>query len=151
MTAVVRARPPRELVHPRPDRRAGTLRVAPARARRRRRVRLAVLGTSLITALSLFALVAFHSLAVQSAFTLDRLAKERTNEQLRYERLREQVASLSAPPAVVAAATDLGMVRAPTIGWVQAPAAAPTPVADPAQETLATTWLDAKRHLDEQP
>ena len=52
-------------------------------------------GAALVTVASLFTLVAFHVFAAQSAFTLERLSKERTNEQLRYERLRDQVARLS--------------------------------------------------------
>ena len=70
------------------------LRVAPEVARRRRLTRLAMFAFGVVTVASLFALVAFHVFAVQSTFTLDRIAKERTNEELRNERLRDQVATL---------------------------------------------------------
>ena len=68
------------------------LTVAPEVARRRLRARLIMWGAALVTVASMFTLVAFHVFAAQSAFTLERLSKERANEQLRYERLREQVA-----------------------------------------------------------
>ena len=95
---------------PRPAPRARPpLRVAPAR-RGRLRARLLVWTIAAVTVASLFLLVAFHALAAQASFSLDRLDKARTNEQLRYERLRDQVARDSSAPAVIAAATKLGMV-----------------------------------------
>jgi hypothetical protein len=66
-------------------------------------------AAALVTVASLFTLVAFHVFAAQSAFTLERLSKERMNEQLRYQRLREQVASLSSASVVIAASDKLGM------------------------------------------
>ena len=53
------------------------LTVAPEVARRRLRARLLMWGAALVTVASLFTLVAFHVFAAQSAFTLERLSKER--------------------------------------------------------------------------
>ena len=91
------------------------LTVAPEVARRRLRARLLMWGAALVTVASLFTLVAFHVFEAQSAFTLERLSKERTNEQLRYARLRDQVARLSSASAVIAAANKLGMVQGPGV------------------------------------
>ena len=102
------------------------LRVAPDARRRRRRARIVVTVACLVTVASLFTLVAFHVFAAQSAFTLDRLAKQRTNEQLRYERLRDEVARLSSPASIIGAAEGLGMRPSsqPTT-FINAPRAAP--------------------------
>jgi cell division protein FtsL len=105
--------------------RARHLRVA-AVARRQRRARLAVWGTALLTALALFVLVAFHVLAVQHAFSVDQLSEQQRTEELRYERLRAEVATLSSPESIVAAAEALGMVPASSLELVEAPAAAPS-------------------------
>jgi hypothetical protein len=73
-----------------------------------------VWGVALVTVASMFMLVSFHVFAAQSAFTLERLSKERTNEQLRYQRLRNMVADRSSAPTVIKAAKGLGMVNGPT-------------------------------------
>jgi cell division protein FtsL len=102
--------------------------------------------------LSLFLLVAFHVVAVQHAFELDRLAAQRADEERRYERLREQVATLSAPEAIVAAAEKLGMVPAERVNSVQAPPAAPRGERDDrTADTLGRAWAEAKRHLGADP
>jgi hypothetical protein len=107
---------------------------------------------SFLTAACLFTLVAFQVFAAQHAFTLDRLDKERTNEQLRYERLRARVAELSSPQAIVAAATRLGMQQAGRTEVVNAPPAAPRAVSGGLEgHTLSTSWRDAKKHLEPQP
>jgi hypothetical protein len=112
-----------------------------------------VLAITVVTVASLFALVSFHVLAAQSAFTLDRLARERANEQLRYERLRDTVARLSAPETVIAAAQQLGMVPAARQHFIRAPAAAPRGApGDVTPESLSPHTYDAtKRALDQNP
>ena len=60
---------------------------------------------------ALFVLVAFHVLAVQHVFAIDRLGEERKTEELQYERLRAEVATLSAPESVVAAARSSAWCR----------------------------------------
>ena len=100
----------------------------------------------------MFALVAFHVLAAQSAFTLDHLSKERVNEQLRYERLREEVARSSSPAAVIAAAQRLGLVFADSYAFIQAPGAASKNASDPAPPTLSENTYDhTKPALDQNP
>ncbi|HEV7526551.1 MAG TPA: hypothetical protein VGP92_16400 [Acidimicrobiia bacterium] len=90
------------------------MKVAPDVARRRLRARLLMWAAALVTVASLFTLVAFHVFAAQSAFTLERLSKERTNEQLRYQRLRNDVSARSSAQAVIEASNKLGMVQGPT-------------------------------------
>jgi cell division protein FtsL len=119
------------------------------RARRKRRARVAVWATGLVTALALFVLVAFHVLAVQHSFTLDRLAEERRTEELRYERLRAEVATRSSPQAIVDAAKQRGMQPATEIDWIDAPAAAPEAASDEqTSSTLADIHGEAKQTLD---
>jgi hypothetical protein len=102
------------------------LTVAPEVARRRLRARLLMWGAALVTVASLFTLVAFHVFEAQSAFTLERLSKERTNEQLRYARLRDQVARLSSASAVIQAANKLGMVQGPGVVTLSVASAQPS-------------------------
>jgi hypothetical protein len=99
---------------------ARRLTVAPDVARRRLRARLMVWTAVLVTVASLFTLVAFHVFAAQSASTLERLSKDRANEQLRYERLREFVSSASSAQTVIAASRHLGMVPGPSAIPLQA-------------------------------
>jgi hypothetical protein len=129
------------------------LRVAPNNTARRIRARLLMLGVTVLTIASLFALVGFRVVAAQSAFTLDRLSKERTNEQLRYERLRAEVAQRSSPGAIISSASSRGMVFADRKEFIQAPAAArdaKTPTATP-KSLAPTSWDEAKRALDQNP
>jgi hypothetical protein len=129
------------------------LTVAPEVARRRLRARLIVWGAALVTVASLFTLVAFHVFAAQSAFTLERLSKDRANEQLRYERLREQVASLSSAQTVIAAASKLGMVPGGTLVTLSVPSARAgglTPDTSPAESTSAS-YTKVKSALDPGP
>jgi cell division protein FtsL len=106
-----------------------------------------VWGTALLTAVSLFVLVSFHVVAVQHAFELDSLQKQRNEEELRYERLRAEVAALSSPQAVVEAAEAQGMVPAPTVDYLEAPPAAPRgqPTDDKTARTLVDTADETKR------
>jgi hypothetical protein len=109
-----------------------------------------VWGLGALTVVSLFVLVAFHVFAAQSAFTLERLERDKRNEQLRYERLREQVATLSSAGVVREAARELGMVPGPGAVSLNVPAAAPTEInPDPVPTPLsAKNYDDVKQHLD---
>jgi len=129
------------------------LTVAPEVARRRLRARLLMWGAVLVTVASLFTLVAFHVFAAQSAFTLERLSKDRANEQLRYERLREQVASLSSAETVIAAAAKLGMVQGGTVVTLSLPSARPTAVPPdrPPEELSSSSYGKTKSALDATP
>jgi hypothetical protein len=155
MTTAQRVRAPAPPTpRPRPPEGRAHLRVAPDTRRRRRRTRIIVTVACLVTVASLFTLVAFHVFAAQSAFTLDRLAKQRTNEQLRYERLRDEVARLSSPASVISAAQALGMKPSsqPTT-FINAPRAAPRgPAASSTPPPLAnTTYGQTKKALDQNP
>ena len=110
-------------------------------------------GIALVAVASVFALVAIHVFAAQSAFTLDKLDKERTNQQLRYERLREEVARLSAPEAVINGARALGMVPGQAQKYIEAPlAAAPGGTAGKPPSSQSTkTYAETKQHLDQNP
>jgi len=114
----------------------------------RRAPRWAVWGTGAVTVTALFVLVSFHVLAVQNAFELDDLAAQRAAEEARYERLRVEVASLSSPAEIIAAAEDMGMVRASEVEHINAPPAAPhgEPI-DRTTETLVDAWDAAKTSL----
>jgi cell division protein FtsL len=109
-------------------RRPGHLRVAPRISRevlrRRRLARLAVFGVAAISAASMFTLVAFHVFAVQSAFQLNKLDNQLSNEQRQYGLLRDQVATLSSPESIAAAAAKYGMVPSTSPIVLHAPKAA---------------------------
>jgi hypothetical protein len=129
------------------------LRVAPDVRRRRLRARLLMVAIALVTVASLFTLVGFRVVAAQSSFALDRLTKERTNEQLRYERLREDVARRSSPASVIAAARHLGMVDAPKQAFISAPSAGTHgPAQSATPPALApTSYESMKKALDQNP
>ena len=118
------------------------LTIAPETARRRLRARLLMWGAALVTVASLFTLVSFHVFAAQSAFTLERLSKERTNEQFRNQRLRNQVARLSSADVVIKAADKLGMVTGPGVKNLIV-AGAPVVTGTPAGDTTAGSPLQA--------
>jgi len=104
------------------------LRVAPRTPRevlrRRRRARLAVFAVAVLSAASMFTLVAFHVFAAQAAFSLDNLDSRLSIEQREYGLLRDQVATLSSPAAVAKAAIALGMVRTSDVTLLHASSAA---------------------------
>jgi hypothetical protein len=123
------------------------------RDRRRLRARLLVWGIGCVTVLSLFLLVAFHVFAAQSAFRLDELERERRNEQLRYERLREQVARLSSAGTVIAEARKLGMVPGQQVVTLNSPSVAPAGTApgEPLAPLSTDNFSKTKSHLDPAP
>jgi hypothetical protein len=128
------------------------LTVAPDGARRRLRARLMVWTAVLVTVASLFTLVSFHVFAAQSAFTLERLSKDRANEQLRYERLREMVASFSSAQTVIAASRNLGMVSGPSAIPLHAAAnTAPTTAPANPEVSSGNSYLQAKDAFDASP
>jgi cell division protein FtsL len=109
-------------------------------------------GAALVTVASLFTLVSFHVFAAQSAFTLERLSKERTNEQLRYQRLRLQVASLSSAQTVIKASERLGMVPGSHVVTLSVPSAGPvSAVADPISPDTQNDYPKTKRALGPTP
>jgi len=124
------------------------LRVAPDASKRRRRARLAVWVATLVTVGSLFALVAFHVMAVQQAFVLDHLSEQQARESRRYERLRAEVATQSSPAAIVDAARARGMVfPSEPVEQLYAPLAAPEAPADAETSDTLTEAHEAKPSL----
>ena len=122
-----------------------------------RPLRLALVATALLTVGTIFGAAIFHVLLIQSEFRLDQINKEATREQTRYEKLRLDVAQLSAPERIVAAAQQrLGMVVPPQVAYLMAPA--PRDPADlgadpddPAAPSLAGGWAEVKPHLGTRP
>ncbi|QGG95552.1 hypothetical protein [Actinomarinicola tropica] len=112
------SRPPLRLVEP------------PARPKR---LSVGLLSTMCLVAvfLGVFALAAMHSLVVQAQFEKDRLEQSVAERRDQIDARRVEVARLESPAAVVASATELGMVvpedrvyllpDAPADGTVPAP------------------------------
>jgi hypothetical protein len=127
------------------------LRAVPPRRRRQPRVGLWI--GSVVTFASLFLLVAFNVFMVQGQFELDKIATQRTTEQKRYEKLREQVAELSAPESIVSKANSLGLQNPTGFMFLDAPrAGASKPQPDRTLTTQQQTYNDAtKRSLGASP
>lgn len=123
-------RPPLRLVEP---------------AARPRRVSVGLLSTLCLVAVfvGLFALAAMHSLVVQAQFELDRVDQAVSQRRSQIEERRVEVARLESPAAVVAAATELGLVipedRAYIVPEVEEPAplVGDSGTAAPADDDLA--------------
>lgn len=122
-----------------------------------RPLRLALLTTAVLTVGTIFGAAVFHVLLIQSGFRLDQINKDAAKAQIRYEKLRLEVAQLSAPERIVATAQQrLGMVVPPQVAYLMAPApqdswgqgADPD---DPAAPSLAGGWAEVKPHLGIRP
>ena len=122
-----------------------------------RPLRLALVTTGVLTVGTIFGAAVFHVLLIQSEFRLDQINREAAKEQVRYEKLRLDVAQLSAPERIVATAQErLGMVVPPQVAYLMAPApqgsgdqgASPD---DPAAPSLAGGWAEVKPHLGIRP
>ena len=122
-----------------------------------RPLRLALLATAVLTVGTIFGAAVFHVLLIQSEFRLDQLNKEAAKEQARYEKLRLDVAQLSAPERIVATAQQrLGMVVPPQVAYLMAPV--PRDAGhqgvepdDPAAPSLVGGWEEVKPHLGTRP
>jgi hypothetical protein len=156
---------PEDLVEPLPEETDGALAPAPGPEENEERHRRAVpprrragprrpalwIG-SIVSAASLFLLVAFNVMMVQGQFTLDRVANQRDIEQNKYEHLRAEVAAWSAPDAIVSEAIKLGYVNGPGPIYISAPAAAPPPSSvDQTATTQKATATNAKKSLGASP
>ena len=119
-----------------------------------RPLRLALVATAVLTVGTIFGAAIFHVLLVQSEFQLDHLNKEAAKEEVRYEKLRLDVAQLSAPERIVATAQSrLGMVVPPQVAYLMAPApaGAGNPDDPAAAPSLAGGWAEVKPHLGTRP
>lgn len=95
--------------------------LVPPRVRRRRAGLLTAAACTALFAVML-GLVAFQMRIAQGQGRLDRLERDIRAEELRYDRLRLEVARLQSPEQVVAAAKALGMVEPDAITYVVPPA-----------------------------
>jgi len=130
------------------------LRVVDSEARlHARRIRRVVWMLGVLVVVALFAAVVFHVQLAQGQLELDRLERETTAAQARYQELRLQYAQQSSPAAIVYRATALGMVHAGDVPtYLVAPdAAQPTPAPDQTSTTLQEGWEKVKPHLGTQP
>ena len=115
--AVAPVRPaPRREPSPRPP-----LRVVPPRPRRLARARVAAIVAlaTMVTIGSLFAIAVVQTLLVQGQAQLDELEREAAAEEARAEQLQFEIARLSSPDRVIAAArARLGMVPPEGVTYV---------------------------------
>ena len=122
-----------------------------------RPLRLALLASAVLTVGTIFGAAIFHVILIQSEFRLDQINKEATKEEARYEKLRLDVAQLSAPDRIVATAQQrLGMVVPPQVAYLMAPIPQATGAQgadhdDPAAPSLAGGWAEVKPHLGTRP
>src|SRR5947209_4386079 len=113
-----------------------------------RPLRLALLASAVLTVGTIFGAAVFHVILIQSEFRLDQINKEATKEEARYEKLRLDVAQLSAPDRIVATAQQrLGMVVPPQVAYLmapvpQTPGGQATEHDDPAAPSLAGGWAE---------
>jgi len=138
---------PREIEAPEPH-----LRAVEPRPRRRPHVpsRLPLWFAVIVTAGSLFLLVAFNVFMVQGQFDLDQISQQRSDAQNRYEHLRAQVATLSSPAVIVGHAQALGYEEPSQVWWVPANLQPPAPAAHP-RSTSQQTYDGVKGRLAASP
>lgn len=118
---------------------------------RRRRARLALVAGVIVSAASLFLMVACNVWIAQGQFERARLTERQDVEQRRYEGLRLDVAERSSPEAIVSAATGLGMVVPDQVEYVEASVPASSDVKDRTATTLDESWEDVKASLASAP
>jgi cell division protein FtsL len=118
-----------------------------------RRVRRVAWLLGALVVVALFAAVAFHVQLAQGQLELDRLERQTATAREQYQQLRLEYAQQSSPAAIVARATEQGMVPA---GGVPTYLVVPdTPTSTPAPDQTSTTlqegWKKVKPHLGTQP
>lgn len=119
-------------------------------ARHRRQVRIGIWVFGVLSAVSVFVVVAFHVMVAQSQLQLDRVNRQMTVEQQRYERLRLEVATAAAPPRIAAMAQQLGMVPGGPSTFLSVPqAGAAAPPENPTSST--EDYQKVKKHLGARP
>ena len=97
--------------------------VDPDEWRRRRRTRIAAAILGIVFVVSPFVIVVMNVQMAQRQIHLQHLRTALTQEQRKYETLREQVLSVSSPEGIASAAASLGLERAPSITVVAVPPA----------------------------
>jgi cell division protein FtsL len=118
--------------------------------RQQRQMRMGIWAFGVLSAVSVFVIVAFHVGVAQSQLQLDRLNRQMTVEQQRYERLRLDVASLAAPNRIAQRAQELGMKPGGPSTFLQVPE---TGAAPPPQNPTSSTedYQEVKKHLGARP
>jgi cell division protein FtsL len=127
------------------------LRVVDERAaRRERQMRLGIWMFGLVSVVSVFVVVALHVMVAQSQIQLDRLSQQNAKQKDRYEQLRLEVASLSAPQRITKRAAELGMQPGGPSVFITVPDSGTVPSAP---ETTSSTadYQKVKPHLGTQP
>jgi cell division protein FtsL len=149
--ASARARP-HPLGRPAPEQPARRhLRVVDQRTeRQQRQMRMGIWAFGVLSAISVFVIVAFHVGVAQSQLQLDRLNREVTVQQQRYERLRLDVAQLAAPPRIAERARQLGMQPGGPSTFLTVPK---TGAAPPPENPTSSTedYQKVKKHLGARP
>ena len=152
-TAAAPVRAPRST--PAPARSRHLAVVDPAARKRERRARFGVRLAVAAVIAAVLIVVGFHAMMAEGQLQLERFDHATTKEQQRYEQLRLTYAQRTAPQAIVARATRLGMIPATSQRYVSAPgltaegfATAGTGAKAP---SLARDWEKVKKHLVAQP
>lgn len=125
--------------------------VDPRVARRQRIVRRSTVVLTIMTVVSLFALVGFSVLISQHQLALERTQQRTVDARRHYEELRLEVAGLSAPTRIVTEAEQrLGMVEPAQITYLAAvlPGLPRTTSVEPLEPR---GWSEVKAHLDDRP
>lgn len=104
----------------------------------------------LVSVVSVFVVVALHVMVAQGQLELDRLNRRTTVEQQQYERLRLEVAQLSAPTRVATRARQLGMVPGGGSTFVTVPDASGPQSQSPPSSTTED-YQKVKSHLETRP
>ncbi len=134
-----------------PDAPGRHLRVVDERAaRRERQLRRGIWLFGLVSVVSVFVVVAFHVMVAQSQLQLDRLTRQGAQQQQKYEQLRLQVATLSAPGRIAKRAEELGMRPGGPSTFITVPeSGAPHPKQDPNSATA--DYQKVKQRLGTRP
>lgn len=137
------------------------LRVVPPGGRsaraRRRRARLVVAAVAAAAAAVVFGLVAFQVVLSEGQIRLEQLRQRAAEEQVRYDRLRLEVAELESPARIIAMAQQrLGMVAPPGVTYLSPTGAEVVPGPTPRGHMSAMVrphgaWPAVKAHLAGRP
>ena len=154
-TATAPVRAPRSRPAPSPARPRHLAVVDPAARKRERRARLGVRLAIAAVVAAVLIVVGFHVVMAEGQLQLERLDRQTTTEQQRYEALRLTYAQRSAPQAIVKRATRLGMIPAKSLRYVSAPGLTAADSANAGAgakaPSLARDWEKVKKHLVAQP
>ena len=148
-------RAPRSAPAPAPARPRHLAVVDPAARKRERRARLgvrlaigAVIGAVLLV-------VGLHVVMAEGQLQLERLDRQTSAEQQRYESLRLTYAERNAPQAIITRAKRLGMIPATSLRYLSVPGLSASGSAGASAgataPSLARDWEKVKKHLVAQP